>query len=85
MKTLIDRTYADFMNLKNKEFYFILSCADPGRNSIDGAVEALRGFTVCLPYAEEKGIIYGVNAASHGAIRESEAMQEAYEAGKSAA
>ena len=52
MKTLIDRTYADFMNLKNKEFYFILSCADPGRNSIDGAVEALRGFTECLPYAE---------------------------------
>ena len=27
MKTLIDRTYAKFNLLSNKEFYFILSCA----------------------------------------------------------
>ena len=29
MKTLIDRSYAKFNLLSNKEFYFILSCAAP--------------------------------------------------------
>lgn len=82
MKTFIDRTYADFMNLKNKEFYFILACADPSAESIDAAVNALRGFTVCLDNAMEKGIIYGVNAGAHGSVRDAKAMYEAYEMGK---
>ncbi|MBQ7993387.1 MAG: flavodoxin family protein [Solobacterium sp.] len=82
MKTFIDRTYCDFMNLKDKEFYFILSCADPSRESIDAAVNALRGFTVCLENASEKGIVYGLNAPAHGSIQGSEAMNEAYEMGR---
>lgn len=83
MKTFIDRTYVDFMNLKNKEFFFILACADDSKESIDAAVNALRGFTVCLDNAKEKGIIYGVSAPTHGVIRNSTAMKEAYEMGRS--
>lgn len=83
MKTFIDRTYADFVNLKNKEFCFILACADPGKESIDAAVNSLRGFTVCLEGSRELGIVYGLNAASHGSVKDSEAMNEAYEMGRS--
>ncbi|MCR4949890.1 MAG: flavodoxin family protein [Solobacterium sp.] len=82
MKTFIDRTYADFMNLKNNEFYYILASADPSTESIDAAVNGLRGFTVCLDNAMEKGIIYGVNAGAHGSVRDAKAMNEAYELGK---
>ena len=82
LKTLIDRTYAKFMDLKNKEFYFILSCADESNESVDQAVEALRGFTICLPGSVEKGIVYGVNAPDHGDIVGTKAMDEAYQMGK---
>ncbi len=82
MKTFIDRTFCDFMNLKNKEFYFILACTDPGRESIEAAVNGLRGFTVCLEGSVEKGIVYGVNAPAHGSIKGSEAVNEAYEMGR---
>jgi multimeric flavodoxin WrbA len=82
MKTFIDRTYADFMNLKNKEFYFILACADPEKESIDAAVSSLRGFTVCLEGSREMGIVYGLNAGTHGSIKDSRAMNEAHEMGR---
>ncbi len=82
MKTFIDRTYCDFMNLKDKEFYFILSCADPSNESIEAAVNTLRGFTVCLENAQEKGIVYGINAGAHGAVKDSKSMEEAYEMGR---
>ena len=55
MKTFIDRTYASFMEIENKEFYYILSCADDGVECINQAVQAFRGFAVCLPGSEEKG------------------------------
>ena len=82
MKTFIDRTYAQFMDLKNKEFYYICSCADTGNESVDAAVEAFRGFAICLPGSQEKGIVYGTNAPNHGDIMNSEAMNEAYAMGR---
>lgn len=82
MKTFIDRTYADFMNLKDKEFYYILSCADEESGSIDEAVRALHGFTVCLPGSLEKGTVYGLGCPSHGSVQGQASMQEAYEMGK---
>ena len=82
MKVMIDRTYARFTELKNKEFYFIFSCSDSTRGSIDAASEALRGFTCCLPDSSEKGIIYGLGLPRHGDVAEKDVLKEAYEMGK---
>ena len=68
MKTLIDRSYAKFNLLSNKEFYFILSCAapyeEPYKDDLDIAINSFRGFIKCLPNAIEKNVIIGDNMAS---------------------
>jgi multimeric flavodoxin WrbA len=82
LKTLIDRTYARYTEISNKEMYFILTAANPQKEAMERTVEGFRGFTSCLNGADEKGIIYGTGAWNVGDIKESEAMAEAYEMGK---
>jgi multimeric flavodoxin WrbA len=82
MKTLIDRTVARYMELANKEFYFIVTAADNNKAALERTIEGFRGFTFCLDGAQEKGIIYGTGAWRAGDIMESQAMQQAYEMGK---
>lgn len=81
MKTLIDRTYARFMELKNKEMYYILSCADDTHECIDEAVHALHGFSVCLPGSKEMGTVYGCGLPSHGDVEGKPVLEEAFRMG----
>lgn len=82
MKTLIDRTCARYTEIRNKEFYFIVTAADSEKQAMERTLEGFRGFTSCLSGAKEKGIIYGTGAWHMGDIKEGNAMQEAYEMGK---
>ena len=85
MKTLIDRSYAKFNLISNKEFYFILSCAapyeEPYKDDLNIAINSFRGFIKCLPNAIEKAIIIGDNMTSIK-IEKTKAFQEAYNLGK---
>lgn len=83
MKTFIDRTFACFFELKGKELYYLASCTDEERESIDGAVRAFEGFEACLPEAVRKGVVYGVGNPNHGDIAGKPELAEAYEMGKS--
>ncbi len=82
MKTLIDRTYARYMEISNKEIYFIVTAAVRDKQRLERTIEGFRGFTSCLTGAQEKGIIYGSGAWNIGDIKGSSAMDEAYEMGK---
>lgn len=83
MKTLIDRTVPRYEEISNKDFYFIVAAADSSHDNMERTLEGFRGFTEdCLNGAKEKGIIYGTGAWNIGDIKNSPAMQEAYEAGK---
>lgn len=82
MKTLIDRTCARYTEIRNKEFYFIATMADPDKSDMERTFEGFRGFTSCLEDAREKGILYGVGAWQMGDIKTNKAMTEAYEMGK---
>jgi multimeric flavodoxin WrbA len=85
LKTLIDRSVPRYTEIKNKDFYFIMTCADTDSSSLDRAVSALRGFTEdCLTGTREKGIVCGTGAWQAGDIKSSPAMREAYEMGKNA-
>ncbi|ACH37809.1 flavodoxin, putative [Citrifermentans bemidjiense Bem] len=84
MKTLIDRTYARYTGINNKDFYFIMTAAVTGKELLDRTLESLRGFTSCLDGAKEKGVIYGTGAWNKGDIKKSPAMAQAYEMGKKA-
>lgn len=84
MKTLIDRSVPRYLEISNKDFYFIVSAADRNKKMMQRTIEGFRGFTEdCLDNAHEKGIIYGVGAWQTGEIINTPAMQEAYDMGKS--
>ena len=82
MKAVIDRCLARWTNIPNKEFYYIVTCADTDRAATETTLACFRGFAVCLKGAKEKGVIYGTGANEPGSIRSSAAMKEAYEMGK---
>lgn len=82
LKTLIDRCCSRYTEIKNKDFYYILTAADAARNAVDKAVVEFQGFLDCLDHPQLKGIIYGVDAWNIGDIKTKPAMQESYETGK---
>jgi multimeric flavodoxin WrbA len=82
MKTLIDRCYARYTAIADKEFYFIMTAAVDQKALLERTLESLRGFTVCLNGARERGVVYGTGVWQAGEIKKSPAMGEAYELGK---
>ena len=83
LKTVIDRTYACWKDIKNKELYYIITCAEHADECVDMAVENLNGWEICLPNAMRKGVVYGTGVYGPGEIKGKPAMKEAYEMGKS--
>ena len=83
LNTLIDRTVARWTEVKNKEFYYIVTCADDDRESQERTIECFRGYADCVEGAEEKGIIYGTGVYQAGEVKNSPAFAEAFEMGKS--
>jgi multimeric flavodoxin WrbA len=84
LKTLIDRTYARYTEIGNKEMYFIMTAAVTRKDLLQTTLESFRGFTSCLNGAKERGVIYGTGAWKKGDIKGSAAMTQAYEMGKKA-
>ena len=82
LKTVIDRTVARWTEVKDKEFYYIVTCADEERESHERNIECFRGYADCVEGAMEKGIIYATGVYQPGEIRNSPAFAEAYEMGK---
>jgi multimeric flavodoxin WrbA len=82
MKTLIDRTCSRYTEIRDKDFYFIVTAADDSKQAMERTLEGFRGFTSCLEGTNEKGIIYGTGAWQIRDIIGSKAMKQAYEMGK---
>ena len=85
MKTVVDRTYAFFSQLKGKTFDFIITCAATDASYTETMLASLRGFTCCVPDAKEGGVVLGLNTNAPGDVRQNQAaMTAAYELGKNA-
>ena len=84
MKTLIDRCCARYLEIKNKEFYFIIAAAEESVPMMERTIDGFRGFLDCLEEPKECGTIYGVGAWKVGEINDKPSMHEAYEMGKKA-
>lgn len=82
LKAVIDRTVARWLEVKNKEFYYIVTMADEEATSADTTLACFRGYADCVEGAVEKGIIIGGGAYEKGEIKTHAAMQLAYEMGK---
>ena len=82
LKAVIDRSVFRWMEVKNKEMYYIMTAADEERDSMATTLACFRGYADCVEGAVEKGIIYGTGVYHAGEIKDTQHMQEAYEMGK---
>lgn len=82
LKIVIDRTVARWREVKDKDFYFIITCGDNDISSCETTLTALRGYIACVSGAKEKGIIYGVGVYDKGEIKNTKAIIDAYEMGR---
>ena len=79
MKTLIDRCCGLYTEMKNKEFYFIVTAAEDDRKLMERTVDT---FQDCLENPTIKGVVYGTGVWHVGEIKDKPALREAYEMGK---
>lgn len=82
LKAVIDRTVARWLEVKDKEFYYIATCADTGKESCETTFACFRGYADCVEGAKEMGVIYGTGVYERGEIRNTPAFAQAYEMGK---
>lgn len=82
LKAVIDRTVARWLEIKNKEFYYIMTSAEDSDAVMNCTLECMRGFAECLEGSVEKGVIYGKGVYEKGEIQNHLSMQEAYDMGK---
>ena len=70
VKTMIDRTLPRYTEIQDKDFYFIATAA-AGAGAIRRTMDALEGFTDCLPGANVKGRILGGGVYQKGEVKNS--------------
>lgn len=81
MKTFIDRCCARYLEIKDKDFYFIVAAAENSVPMMERTIDGFRGLLDCLENPKEKGVVYGVGAWKAGEIEGTPAMDEAYRMG----
>lgn len=82
LKSVIDRTVARWLEVKDKEFYYIVTMADEDISSADTTLACFRGYADCVSGAKEMGVIIGSGVYEKGEIHDTEAMKKAYIMGK---
>lgn len=82
LKAVIDRTVARWTEVKNKEFYYIVTAADVENESAETTLNCFRGYADCVEGAKEMGVVYGMGTYEKGEVIGMPAMKEAYEMGK---
>lgn len=82
LKAVIDRTVARWLEVKNKEFYYIMTAAEGDKSAMDTTLACFRGYAACVDGAKERGVIYGIGVYEKGEILNTSAMAEAYEMGR---
>lgn len=81
LKTLIDRCCGEYVRMKNKEFYFIVTAAEDDQKKMLRTVDSMLGFLDCLEKPTVNGIVYGLGVWHTGEINEHPAMKDAYNMG----
>ncbi len=63
LKTVIDRTVARWLEVHDKEFYYIATAGEDDPQAVERTIACFRGYADCVENAKEMGVIraYGVN------------------------
>lgn len=82
LKAVIDRTVARWLEVKDKEFYYIVTMADEEDVSAATTLACFRGYADCVEGAVEKGVLIAGGVYEPGAVKETAFLQRAYEMGR---
>jgi len=87
MKRFLDRTYPLLPILQDKDFYLLTLGGVPDKKFMDNILSDFNMYVGCFKEFNQVGVrnagaVIGTSALAPGAIRESAAMQEAYETGR---
>ena len=82
IKTVLDRTLARWTELKDKDFYYILTSGEDDKNIMERSVECFRGFADCFKGSIERGVIYGHGLYEKTDARQSKFAEDSYIMGK---
>lgn len=82
LKTFIDRLLPQYTKIKDKDFYFIATCADEREEAISSAIKTVNGFLDCVSNVRLKKVIYGTGLYETGEAKNTNISKEAYETGK---
>ena len=74
--------FARWLEVKNKEFYYITTMADNEKSSADTTLACFRGYADCVEGAVEKGTVVAGGVYEKGEIKNHPAMKLAYQMGK---
>lgn len=81
LKTMIDRTLPRYTEIKDKDVYLIATAA-AGKTWMKRTMDALEGFTDCLPRAKVIQRIYGAGVYQKGEVTNTPMYEKAYATGK---
>lgn len=82
LKAVIDRSVTRWTEVKDKEFYYIVTAADGEKEAADTTIACFRGYADCVEGAKEMGVVYGMGTYEKGEVKGTVAMTEAYEMGR---
>lgn len=82
LKAVIDRTVARWLEVKNKEFYYIATMAEENKERANTTIECFRGYAECVKGAVEKGVMIGSGVYEKGEINDKPELKQAYDMGK---
>lgn len=82
LKAVIDRTLARWLEVRDKAFYYIVTMADEDKTSADTTLACFRGYAACVEGAAEKGVVIGSGVYEPGKVKNTAAMEQAYQMGK---
>lgn len=83
LKAVIDRTVARWLEVKNKRFCYVITCADEETAAAETTLACMRGYADCVEGATELGVIYGTGVYQKGEIVNLQAFEQAYNLGAS--
>lgn len=82
LKAVIDRSVARWLEVRDKELYYIMTAADNEPASLETTLACFRGYADCIEGAREMGVVYGTGVYEKGEVTDTKAMSKAYDLGK---
>ena len=83
LKALIDRCVMVYPQIREKDFYYIMTMADTEKANFKGTLEALRGFAACCENSRECGIVEASGVYQKGEVIGTSFVEECRKMGAS--